>query len=83
MKTKSFQSYQELQNLIATLEKQYAGALQLEDKHDLIEACGGLCIAYSANGNGMLARKWAEQYLLHLAECTGGSLFSSPGNRPA
>ncbi len=78
MKTGSFQAYQELQALIATLEKQYAGALQLGEKHDLIEACGGLCIAYSATGNGMLARKWAEQYLFHLAECTGGGFFSSP-----
>ncbi|MDD4736679.1 MAG: hypothetical protein PHP44_11310 [Kiritimatiellae bacterium] len=77
MKTRSFQAYRELRALINTLEKQYAGALHLGEKHDLIEACGGLCIAYSASGNGPLAKKWAEQYLFHLAECTGGGFFSS------
>ena len=83
MKTGSFQAYRELQALISTLEQQYGAALSSGEKHELIEACGGLCIAYSATGNGPLARKWAEQYLFHLAECTGGGFFSTaPTNAP-
>ena len=73
----SFKSYQELNLLISTLEKQYAGALQLDNTQDMIEACGGLSIAYSAIENAPLAKKWAEQYLFHLACCTGGSLFDN------
>ena len=69
-------TFKQLQQLIATLEGQYATALAEECEQALVEACGGLCIAYSAVGNGVLAKKWAEQYLIHLAECTGGTFFA-------
>jgi len=72
----AFDTFKQLQQLINTLEVQYGHALNEDGNQAMIEACGGLCIAYSALGNGALAKKWAEQYLLHLAECTGGSFFA-------
>ncbi len=78
MKTElALHTLKQLQQLIATLEGQYTCALDDGSEQAQIEACGGLCIAYSAVGNSILAKKWAEQYLVHLASCTGGSLFAS------
>jgi hypothetical protein len=77
-----FQKYQDLQKLITSLEEQYSFALTEANRQAMVEACGGLCITYSAIGNGELAHKWAEQYLFHLAETTGGPLFGCRDGLP-
>ncbi len=46
---------------------QYMETLKHEDYAGMQEVSSSLCIAYASVGNRVLSRKWAEEYLSHVA----------------
>ncbi len=67
MKKNDKQNSDSVERFLHIVKDKYDKAFRDEDKKSIIEASGTLCIAYAALGQGLLAQKWAEEYLVNLS----------------